>query len=127
MDPFDDFVCIEKPTIPITAYVKELQQLTGDKEMLIAAILIARLIQKTGKVLSLYSIHRLMLTAAIISIKLTRCVSKVNKYFALKGAININELNGMERSFLYLIDWDVHITKEQFEDIRNKAELTIYI
>eukprot|EP00756_Hemistasia_phaeocysticola_P040319 Hpha_TRINITY_DN16858_c3_g11::TRINITY_DN16858_c3_g11_i2::g.148468::m.148468 len=108
------FECSIEPQIKIRTFLYHVRHLARPHEWLNAMILVTRLLSKLGHKLSIYNVHRLIITAAVISVKMHRGVSGVNRVFARTIAMELSEIGAMERVFLELIDWSVHVTPCEF-------------
>jgi len=120
MDPFNDFVCDHEPPFSVDYVVEYLQKklrLTNTEKFM-AMILVVRLFLKTNNKRTKLNEHRLVITAFLIVVKLRQDNSHINSYFSRETGINLADLNQMEKSFLYLIDWDLHVSPEDCKKMR---------
>eukprot|EP00928_Gymnodinium_smaydae_P001573 TRINITY_DN10575_c0_g2_i2.p1 TRINITY_DN10575_c0_g2~~TRINITY_DN10575_c0_g2_i2.p1 ORF type:complete len:200 (-),score=47.78 TRINITY_DN10575_c0_g2_i2:325-924(-) len=62
-----------------------------------------------------YSFHRLMLTALVVASKFYDDLHYTNNYYAKVGGITMKELNMLEQTLLKLLDWDMHIPPEEYD------------
>lgn len=66
--------------------------------------------------LSNYCIHRLFLTALIISVKFYEDKYYKNSYYARVGGISSNEVNTLEHEFLIYIEFALFVKSEEYEN-----------
>eukprot|EP01064_Diplonema_japonicum_P026011 TRINITY_DN37431_c0_g1_i1.p1 TRINITY_DN37431_c0_g1~~TRINITY_DN37431_c0_g1_i1.p1 ORF type:complete len:177 (+),score=36.66 TRINITY_DN37431_c0_g1_i1:56-532(+) len=119
--PYGAFVSASVPEISIAEYINasykaavycKLQHPMQCWEA--ALLLVERLPQK---VVSDFTVHRLLLTAYLIGMKLTSDKIITNKVIALYGGVTMKELNTLERLFLVAIDFKVNITRSQYRSL----------
>jgi hypothetical protein len=67
-------------------------------------------------VLSNFCIHRLFLTALIISVKFYEDKYYKNSYYAKVGGISNIEVNTLEHEFLIYIDFGLFVKTEEYEN-----------
>jgi len=80
----------------------------------VAAVLLDRALERGRVWLDSKSIHRLLLAAFVIAIKTCDDFNDRQSYYALVGGVTTEEVNRLERAFLSLIDWDIHVAPEDF-------------
>lgn len=85
---------------------------------LLASILIDRLFQNRQTFLpyitiSMSSVHRLFVTALVVSQKYLFDKSYTNVYYAKVAGLPVHEFNQLERLFLLCIDYSIYTTEEQ--------------
>jgi len=68
-----------------------------------------------GFIFNSQNIHRAFLVIIVTAAKFFEDEPCNNKYYALVGGIDREELNALELKLLFLIDWNVNITAEVFE------------
>lgn len=79
-------------------------------------VLIDRLIYRNpALVLSSRNVHRLVITAVLIVAKARDDVYFSNKMYASIGGITTAEMNYLETEFLQLIDWDIHVSMDDYK------------
>merc|ERR1719436_676415 len=61
-----------------------------------------------------YNVHRLLLTSVVVAVKFHDDVYFANAYYAQVGGVSNHELNNLEASFLKLINWRLHVTREEY-------------
>eukprot|EP00756_Hemistasia_phaeocysticola_P036145 Hpha_TRINITY_DN16623_c5_g2::TRINITY_DN16623_c5_g2_i3::g.181037::m.181037 len=114
--PMGEFACTAEPPCSIGYYMSCLRGLCLETEWVHAVILVDRLTRKAGHFVSPLTAHRLILAAVSLSVKMNRDVRLVHKFFKKHTGESIKDLNGMESAFLYLLDWDLHVTREEFDE-----------
>ena len=63
------------------------------------------MIEKTAARVSLYTVHRLVLTSLLVSAKFNDDFHLSNKVYAQLGGISLSELNACELHFLQKLEW----------------------
>lgn len=63
--------------------------------------------------------HRIVLTAIVVSIKMYDDVYDLNQFYAEVGAISVQELNILESTFLRKMDWNLLIPEENMKLLRS--------
>lgn len=86
----------------------------GVRYVLAAIVFVERIQMKTGMEVSLFNIHRLIITGTMIASKVLDDIQPNQKYFADLGGVTPVELTRLEAAFLNLIDYHVHIEPEAF-------------
>eukprot|EP00756_Hemistasia_phaeocysticola_P037193 Hpha_TRINITY_DN16683_c0_g4::TRINITY_DN16683_c0_g4_i1::g.182262::m.182262 len=114
-----DFTCVQVPQIPVSVFVKEVARKTKTPAgaCVLALILVDRLCSKTGIVFGPQNAHRLAVTGLLVAAKLSNDCSGVSRFFAHMTGLPIADLNTMERSFLQLLEWDLHVDAATFERV----------
>jgi hypothetical protein len=65
--------------------------------------------------LSASKIHRLCLCSVLIAIKLHCDELRTNAFYAHVGGVSLRQLNMMERAFLELLEFDVHVSAREYQ------------
>ena len=113
------FPAIRQHSMTIEGYLARIEKYFGCSEecYVIALIYIERMLR--GGRLDLdgfhLSVHRLVLVAVMVAVKLHHDDFCDNKYYARVGGLALAELNTLEKKFMGLIDWRVHVSGQQFE------------
>lgn len=112
---FSVYESSKSPSISVSNYIKRWIKYSecGATPVMMAVIYINRLCTKTGIVLTIRNIHRIVLIAMLIAIKIydDNCYS--NMYYAKVGSISFQEINILEEHFLRDIEWDLFITNKE--------------
>jgi len=93
---------------------------------LLALLFIDRVTQNHGMRVNSYNVHRLLLTATLVSAKLLDDATYNNKYYSHVGGISIKELNVLECKLLALLNYDLNVQTYTFELYRNEVELQLF-
>ncbi|TNV86735.1 hypothetical protein FGO68_gene3855 [Halteria grandinella] len=101
------------PSVPIQAYFVYVSVNAGlvDHQSVIALVLIERLCNCAANqhglpiAINSLTIHRLILTAVLLTSKFYNDVFYGNNFIAAMGGVSLQELNFLEAEFLALIDW----------------------
>lgn len=119
--PFAVFDCVAEPKCGVSALIDEKVTVTR-WELGMAIVLVDRLMKKFRKGFNPLTAHRLLVTALIIAIKMQRDV-RVLEYFVHRTGMPFDDVCMMERVFLYLLDWEVFITRDEVEAAIKAIEL----
>lgn len=87
----------------------------------LALVYIDRLIQRNNFLLTDLNVHRVVITAVLLSAKFFDDAYYNNAYYAKVGGVLVSEMNGLEVDFLFRINFSLHVTPELFHKYR--AEL----
>ena len=71
-----------------------------------------KLEQKIGIIYTNYNIHRFMLAAIMLSIKMIMDTPLLLKYLAIMGGITPENLIQCEQNIIKLLDWELNVEKE---------------
>lgn len=107
------------PNISIRDYLTRLEQYMKctPESYVVALIYLDRVTaMKPELELSNYCIHRLFLTALIISVKFYEDKYYKNSYYARVGGISNTEVNTLEHEFLIFIDFSLYVKSEEYEN-----------
>jgi len=117
-DPLAFFDCVEEPGDSAGDFLKSLQPLgVKTEEWILATALVHKLLDRTGSFLGIFNVHRLMLTAVMLSVKLCRDrdVRGVPQALSEKTGVPVEDLVKMEKAFLSLLDWELHVTRTEYQ------------
>ncbi|KAL0236771.1 hypothetical protein PCE1_000169 [Barthelona sp. PCE] len=110
--PFDSF---EPPGISIYDYFDRIFQYcnASDEALIVSYVYLYRLNAQSVP-LTMYNIHRLMITAVMIAAKHTDDVFYTNRFYARVGGIDADELNRRELDFLFLLEFSLCVSENEF-------------
>ncbi|EGR33397.1 n-terminal domain protein [Ichthyophthirius multifiliis] len=111
------------PNISINDYLLRINKLSGCTQecYIMALIYIDRITERHKNFLiNSYSIHRIIITSVMISIKFYEDKYYNNEYYAKIGGISLQEVNQLERDFLQLINFRLYINPVLFYNYREK-------
>eukprot|EP00756_Hemistasia_phaeocysticola_P024716 Hpha_TRINITY_DN15964_c1_g2::TRINITY_DN15964_c1_g2_i1::g.73473::m.73473 len=105
------------PTIPLYDYLRRWVRHTRcDVSCVVAAVmLIDRVCMLSGYPVTALNVHRLLLAALTVSNKYCLDIPFLNSHYARVGGVSVEELNALERQLLQLLEFDVHLEKEEFK------------
>ena len=69
----------------------------------------------TNLCVSAFSVSRLVLTVVLIASKILNDLYYTNAFVASIGGISLQNMNQLEQFFIGVLDWNVHITTEEFD------------
>merc|ERR1712032_13638 len=107
-----------EPPLSIQAYLERIAKYTecGDECLIIGSVYIHGMAKRNPKfIINRLSIHRLVLVSMTLAIKFHNDAFYTNTYYARVGGLKVDELNMLEKRFLQLIDWRLHVTHEEYE------------
>jgi hypothetical protein len=115
----DVFSGTNVPKISIENYVERICQFTNssDSTLVMSLIYIDRLIdsQKGLFQVHAFNIHRLILVSTMTAAKFAEDKNFKNSYWCQVGGVSKDELNYMEKIFLFSIKFELHADQELFE------------
>ncbi|ESL11195.1 CYC2-like cyclin 6 [Trypanosoma rangeli SC58] len=108
------------PQISVIDYVRRIAKYSccSPECFVLSLIYMDRYLFTTKSPLTFRNVHRLMITAVVVSAKLRDDTYYTNTYYASLGGISTVELNGLELEFLKTIDWVTWVEPSQFEEYR---------
>jgi len=109
------FHALRPPKITIYEYVKRIVLCSNCSEecFALALIYIERLIrQNQGFYVNTNNVHRLILTSVMIAEKYLDDECFDNAYYCRVGGLSLKEMNELERDFLLMINFNVHVENE---------------
>eukprot|EP00828_Plagiopyla_frontata_P022863 TRINITY_DN29437_c0_g1_i1.p2 TRINITY_DN29437_c0_g1~~TRINITY_DN29437_c0_g1_i1.p2 ORF type:complete len:108 (+),score=11.01 TRINITY_DN29437_c0_g1_i1:114-437(+) len=78
--------------------------------------------QSLIKSLNKFNVHRLILISTVIGIKFLDDFFYSNSFYARVGGISLKEFNELEKEFLCLLDFKLHIDSQTFQLYLKKLE-----
>ena len=124
---FDDDIFNSKsiPNISTYDYLLRIIEFSNIEEnTLILSLIYIDKIAKIKKITK-YNIHKYLITSALIALKYNEDEIYQNHYYSQIGGINYEELMELELNFLVLIDFNVYINNETFEQYKSALQLLI--
>lgn len=126
------FHAVRAPSISVRSYLQRIMKYTNcsTDQLVLSLIYIDKLTQQShNHVITDLTVHRLLITAVVLASKFASDFFYSNKFYAKIGGVTLKELNALEREFLYLLDFSLSITDEEFESYRKvilrPARLTV--
>eukprot|EP00756_Hemistasia_phaeocysticola_P024719 Hpha_TRINITY_DN15964_c1_g3::TRINITY_DN15964_c1_g3_i1::g.73474::m.73474 len=112
--PFD---ARTQPGIPLYDYLRRWVRHTRcEASCVVAAVmLVDRVCMLSGFPVTALNVHRLLLAALTVSNKYCLDIPFLNSHYARVGGVSVEELNALERQLLQLLEFDVHLEKEEFQ------------
>lgn len=107
--------------ITIAYYLQRIAQFSGcsDQCFVLMLIYIDRLVTKKNIALDAYNVHRLIISAILLSAKFFDDHFFFNPHFALVGGLKEREMNTLELEFLFLIEFNLYVTAEDYQTYYN--------
>lgn len=109
------------PSIKLEKYVSRIMSLSKCEENTIihALVLIDSLCEKNNIFLTKVNIHRILITSVVIAIKYLEDIYFSNNYYSKVGGISLKDLNQYEVEFLKMLDFNVYVKPEVYENYMN--------
>ncbi|KAA8497400.1 Cyclin-U4-1 [Porphyridium purpureum] len=108
------FHALRPPPISVEDYLKRILKYnaTCSQANFVAAVVY---MERSGVPITVYTVHRLLISAVLISNKFYEDRFYNNKFFAKMGGLLLEELNFLEREMLELLKYNLLISEQQFE------------
>ena len=126
------FHTLSPPKIPILKYLEDLHTMGNCPRsvFVVALILLDRLIvQKPEITITPNTVHKLFLCSLMTASKFTTDFYYNNLTWANIGGIKLEELNLLEKEYLFALGFSIVVTKEEFKmyDQELKRKCTMYV
>ena len=110
-----------QPSISIEDYITRLYNFSKSNESTIIAslIYIDRFCQNNNFILTKYNIYKLILTSFVVAMKYNEDFIYSMDIFSKIGGLSLSELKKLELKFLFMIQFDLYIDKELYENYYN--------
>eukprot|EP01064_Diplonema_japonicum_P024032 TRINITY_DN344_c0_g2_i2.p1 TRINITY_DN344_c0_g2~~TRINITY_DN344_c0_g2_i2.p1 ORF type:complete len:180 (+),score=27.56 TRINITY_DN344_c0_g2_i2:63-602(+) len=92
------------------------------ESFIVVLIYLDRFTNITNRELTTRNIHRLLLATFTVAVKLRDDVFYLNSYYATVGGVTLRDLNIMEHQLLTTLNWDLHITGEEYRKYTSTLE-----
>ncbi|KAE8660649.1 Cyclin-P3-1 [Hibiscus syriacus] len=108
---------LRAPTISIQHYIDRIFKYAGCSPscFLVAYIYVDRFVQQTDVHLTSLNVHRLLITSVLVAAKFGDDAFFNNAYYARVGGVSTAELNRLEMSFLFSLDFRLQVTVNTFQ------------
>ncbi len=113
------------PGIPIRDYLARVHQYADCSEscFVLAFIYIDRVLQRNPNfVLGMKSVHRLLLTAAVLAIKYSDDIYADNVVYSRIGGVTLEEINSLESEMLLLLRYELFVSPQLFQQYLAELE-----
>ena len=124
---FDDDIFNSKsiPNISTYDYMLRIVEYSNlEENTLILSLIYIDKIARIKKITK-YNIYKYLITSVLIALKYNEDEIYNNNYYSQIGGINYEELMQLELNFLVLIDFNVYINNETFEQYKSALQLLI--
>lgn len=113
----DIFYVTNLPMISIIDYLNRILKYSeiNISSIVLAVIYIDKMCEQQRYVLSQHNIHRLILSACLISAKFNEDKVFNNSYFAKIGGVSVKEVNQLEYEFYVLLDFKLIVDKGYYD------------
>jgi len=116
------FHAMRAPRMTIGDYFLRMQQYfdCSNECYVIAFVYIDRLAKRQPSMMvDNLSCHRLFFVSTVIALKFQDDDYHDNAYYAKVGGLSLKELNRLEREFVRMLDWSLHVDAEQYATYRD--------
>ena len=83
--------------------------------LILSVIYIDRFCELNGYILSLKNIHRILLTACLLSIKFNEDINVNTKYYASVAGIPVQDLNNLEFYFIVKLQFSLFVDFDNYK------------
>ena len=117
----DIFYISRLPSISLEDYINRIYKNTkmNISSLILSVIYIDRFCELNGYIISLKNIHRILLSACLLSIKFNEDINLNTKYYSHVAGISINDLNNLEFYLIVKLEFslfvDVELYKKYFD------------
>eukprot|EP01062_Namystynia_karyoxenos_P040088 TRINITY_DN2921_c0_g1_i2.p1 TRINITY_DN2921_c0_g1~~TRINITY_DN2921_c0_g1_i2.p1 ORF type:complete len:327 (+),score=37.70 TRINITY_DN2921_c0_g1_i2:45-1025(+) len=122
-DILSSFECSTPPSVSVAGYMKQVERVAGGKYWFQCLILIDELSRLHGFPVSHANVHRLILTAYSIVLKVCLDGTGVSLRVAEDGGVTVSDLTSMEVAFLELLNWRVIVGATAYEMLKAKCRI----
>lgn len=118
------FLSKKPPVISINQYLRRIMKYSKlePSTIVLSLIYIDRVCEISNVQLTPYNIHRLLLACLVISIKYNEDDYYSNEYYAKVGGISLKELNVLEYTILIILNFELFIDNELYENYENQIK-----
>jgi len=115
------------PSISIEEYLLRIIRYTpcSPECFLLAVIYMDDIIRNHNMLLTTLNVHRFLITSILIAAKLYDDTTYNNKYYAHVGGVPLKELNSLELKFVTLLDFNLIVATEFFDQYKYEAEINL--
>lgn len=105
------------PQISVWDYARRIARYSycSPECFVLSIIYLDRYVAATNCPITFRNVHRLMITAVVVSVKIRDDTYYTNSYYASLGGVHTRELNQLEIEFLKTIDWYTWVETTEFE------------
>ncbi|ORX46575.1 cyclin-domain-containing protein [Hesseltinella vesiculosa] len=120
--PLTHFHSRAKPSISILAYLTRILKFApfNNEALLSLLVYFDRIAAKRQYAINSLNAHRLLITSVVVASKFTSDVYYPNSRYAKVGGLPLLELNQLELEFLFLCDFQLHISVEDLQEYGNQ-------
>ena len=113
----DIFYISHVPRISIEEYINRIYKYTkmNISSLILSVIYIDRFCELNGYILSSKNIHRILLTACLLSIKFNEDINVNTKYYANVAGIQVEDLNNLVFYFIVKIQFSLFVDFDNYQ------------
>ncbi|CAA7388707.1 unnamed protein product [Spirodela intermedia] len=108
---------LRAPNLTINSYLERIFKYSrcSPSCFVLAEIYIDRFLQRPGSHLTSLNVHRLLMTSVVVAAKFIDDGFFNNAYYAKVGGVSTGEMNRLEMSLLFSLDFRLHVTVAAFD------------
>ena len=113
----DIFYISRLPPISLEDYINRIFKNTkmNISSLILSIIYIDRFCEINGYILSLKNIHRIFLTACLLSIKFNEDISVNTKYYSNVAGITVQDLNNLEFYLIVNLEFSLYVENDYYQ------------
>ena len=121
---FSIFSCDHPPSITIKQYMQRIMKYTTPEPstIILSLIYIDQICENSTLKLTRLNIYRFILLSLLTAIKYNEDDYFSNEYYAQVGGVSLKEINLLEYSFLFLLDFNCFIDDETYENYERQIK-----
>ncbi|RNF05567.1 CYC2-like cyclin 4 [Trypanosoma rangeli] len=111
-----DFHSHRLPQMSVESYVDRIVRYSrvGGETLIVSLMLLLKYSHFINHPVSIYNVHRLMITSALLGAKLRDDVYYSNEYYSRIGGISNVEINKLELRFCTWLEWDMWVEEAEY-------------
>ncbi|ESL09134.1 hypothetical protein TRSC58_03152 [Trypanosoma rangeli SC58] len=111
-----DFHSHRLPQMSVESYVDRIVRYSrvGGETLIVSLMLLLKYSHFINHPVSIYNVHRLMITSALLGAKLRDDVYYSNEYYSRIGGISNAEINKLELRFCTWLEWDMWVEEAEY-------------
>jgi len=116
------FHCVRPPQLGVYDYLMRISKYfqCSNECFVMSLVYIDRLVKMHPEfTICNLNIHRLLVTSVMLAVKFYDDVYYSNAYYAKVGGVKTKEVNNLEHQFLKLLDWQLHVSPQEYDQYRN--------
>jgi len=116
------FHCVRAPQLGVYDYLMRISKYfqCSNECFVMSLVYIDRIVKLHPEfTICSLNIHRLLVTSVMLAVKFYDDVYYSNAYYGKVGGVKTKEINTLEHQFLRLLDWNLHVSPQEYTQYRN--------